>query len=92
MEPLLTPQTLAAALGLAEQTIYNRHSTGGNLPPAIKLGRLLRFRPADVEAWLERQKQPSPSAASTAPVVQPPPVRRRGRPTKAEQIAARRTQ
>ena len=92
MEPLLTPQILAATLGLAEQTIYNRHSTGGNLPPAIKLGRLLRFRPADVEAWLERQKQPSPSAVSTAPAVQRPPARRRGRPTKAEQIVARRTQ
>ncbi|MEZ0245650.1 MAG: helix-turn-helix transcriptional regulator, partial [Methylophilaceae bacterium] len=57
VEQLLTPKTLAATLGLAEQTIYNRHSTGGDLPLAIKLGRLLRFRPSDVEAWLERQQQ-----------------------------------
>jgi predicted DNA-binding transcriptional regulator AlpA len=85
---LLTPQTLADMLGLAEQTIYNRHSTGGDLPPCFKLGRLLRFRPADVEAWLANhsstaEQQPA-SASPPTPV-----VRRRGRPTKAEQIAAR---
>lgn len=91
MEQLLTPKTLAAALGLAEQTIYNRHSTGGNLPPAIKVGRLLRFRPTDFEAWLERQQHPLPS--STVSCVQSEtnaPRRRRGRPTKAEEIAAKR--
>ena len=52
VEQLLSPKALAALLGLAEQTIYNRHSLGGDLPPAIKLGRALRFRPADVVAWL----------------------------------------
>ncbi|NMV40676.1 helix-turn-helix domain-containing protein [Ralstonia insidiosa] len=88
MEDLLTPKTLAAALGLAEQTIYNRHSTGGDLPPCIKLGRLLRFRPVDVEAWLAKQL-----GATENPVVQERThvPRRRGRPTKAEQVAARRT-
>jgi excisionase family DNA binding protein len=88
MEQLLTPKELAVALGLAEQTIYNRHSTGGDLPQALKLGRLLRFRPTDVEAWLERLQSPLPS--SPLPTSQPSPSRRRGRPTKAEQVAARR--
>lgn len=88
VEQLLTPKTLAITLGLAEQTIYNRHSTGGDLPPAIKLGRLLRFRPSDVEAWLKRQQQ----ASTTLRSPQPPSVTRRpGRPTKAEQVAARRS-
>lgn len=87
MEQLLTPKTLAITLGLAEQTIYNRHSTGGDLPPAIKLGRLLRFRPSDVEAWLERQQ---PSTTPPAPV-QPSVTRRPGRPSKAEQVATQRT-
>jgi predicted DNA-binding transcriptional regulator AlpA len=87
VEQLLTPKTLATTLGLAEQTIYNRHSTGGDLPSAIKLGRLLRFRPSDVEAWLERQQQTS----TTPPKPVPPTVTRRpGRPTKAEQVAAAR--
>ncbi len=85
MEQLLTPKTLAAALGLAEQTIYNRHSTGGDLPAVIKLGRLLRFRPTDVEAWLERRQQPTALVSPSMPLV----ARRPGRPTKAEQIARR---
>lgn len=86
MEPLLTPKTLAVTLGLAEQTIYNRHSSGGDLPPAIKLGRLLRFRPAEVEAWLVRKQQPIEVIKAKSPKVS----RRPGRPTKAEQVEARR--
>lgn len=85
VEQLLTPKTLAAALGLAEQTIYNRHSSGGDLPPVIKLGRLLRFRPADVEVWLECRQQLTAPVSTSAPLV----ARRPGRPTKAEQIARR---
>jgi len=78
---------LAAVLGLAEQTIYNRHSIGGDLPPSIKLGRLLRFRPSDVEAWLKDQQ----AAEVIQPPAPPPSGRRPGRPTKAEQVAARRS-
>lgn len=87
METLLSPKTLAAKLGLAEQTVYNRHSTGGDLPPAIKLGRLLRFHPDEVEAWLAQHRQPSPQVPPPLP---PSVARRPGRPTKAEQIIARR--
>lgn len=87
VQQLLTPQTLAAMLGLAVQTIYNRHSTGGDLPRVTKLGRLLRFRPTDVEVWLEGQQenivQQSTAALSML-------ARRPGRPTKAEQIARRK--
>jgi predicted DNA-binding transcriptional regulator AlpA len=88
-QPLLSAKALAVVLGLAEQTIYNRHSTGGSLPPCIKLGRLLRFRATDVEAWLADQ----PSSPGQRPVVAgaPPVKRRRGRPTKADQVAARRS-
>lgn len=85
MERLFTPQTLADYLGLAVQTIYNRHASGGDLPPVIKIGRLLRFQPQDVVAWLERQRgqgQAEQSALVAAP-------RRRGRPSKAEEVAAR---
>ncbi|MFC4523252.1 helix-turn-helix transcriptional regulator [Cupriavidus pinatubonensis] len=66
MQQLFSPKTLAAYLGLAEQTIYNRHSTGGDLPKAIKLGQLLRFRPADVEAWLHAKRQ---SNAAVTPLL-----------------------
>lgn len=88
MEKFFSPKTLANYLGLAEQTIYNRHSTGGDLPQAIKLGRLLRFRLTDVEAWLEAKHQACATPLSFPPT-QPLTPRRRGRPTKAEQVAAR---
>ena len=91
MEQLLTPQTLASLLGMATQTIYNRYSTGGNLPPAIKLGRLLRFRVGDVREWLKAQEvksHPPPKHIAAAPL----PKRRPGRPTKQEQIAMREKQ
>lgn len=66
MPQLYSPKTLAVFLGLAEQTIYNRHSTGGDLPNAIKLGQLLRFRPADVDAWLDAKRR-SNSAVTPRP-------------------------
>lgn len=89
VEQLLSPKALASLLGLAEQTIYNRHSTGGDLPPAIKIGRALRFRPADVSAWLDGHLQAQASIPATS---RSHAIRRRGRPTKAEQIAARHLQ
>ena len=89
MEQLLSPKMLAEYLNLAEQTIYNRHSTGGDLPKTIKIGRLLRFRLTDVDAWLEKQSKTDNPATSTTALPSPTP-KRRGRPTKAEQIAARK--
>ncbi|WP_293779725.1 helix-turn-helix domain-containing protein [uncultured Oxalicibacterium sp.] len=83
MEQLFTPETLAIYLGLSLQTIYNRHSTGGDLPVAIKMGRRLRFKPVDVENWLNQHQHihscPTVSSEKTRP----------GRPTKSEQIARR---
>lgn len=87
VEQLLTPKTLAAMLGLAEQTIYNRHSTGGDLPSVTKLGRLLRFRLVDVEVWLECKRQ---NVTQQCTAESPMLARRPGRPTKAEQIARRK--
>lgn len=87
MEQLLTPQTLASSLGMATQTIYNRYSAGGDLPPSIKLGRLLRFRASDVCEWLKSQEV-KPSKVQDAAKT-PHPKRRPGRPTKQEQIALR---
>ncbi|WP_310158721.1 helix-turn-helix domain-containing protein [Herbaspirillum sp. 1173] len=55
MLPLLSPHDLAKVLGVAEQTIYNRHSNRDDLPPSIKLGRLLRFRREDVDTWLQQK-------------------------------------
>lgn len=86
MEQLFTPESLANYLGLSRQTIYNRHSTGGDLPLLIRIGRLIRFHPRDVEYWLELQRskqKPVSLSVERAP-------KRRGRPTKAEQVAIRK--
>jgi predicted DNA-binding transcriptional regulator AlpA len=84
MDQLLSPKALASALGVAEQTIYNRHSSGGNLPRSIKLGRLLRFRATDVDAWIA--SQPSSSGQQTA-IGSAPTVKRRNDATETEQVA-----
>lgn len=57
MDRLLTPRELSALIALAQQTIYNRRTTGGDLPPAIVLGRRVRFKVADVQQWMERHRE-----------------------------------
>ena len=83
MEKLFTPEALGAMLSMSVQTVYNRRAQGLSLPSAIKLGRLLRFRESDIEIWIAAQTEsPAPLSAQL--------VRRRGRPTKVEQIASRK--
>lgn len=85
MATLLTIDDLAAVLRLSVATIWNRRSKAPHtLPPAVDLPGAggLRWRQQDVEAWLE--------AHLSAAAVQAP--RRRGRPTKAEQIERQRAE
>lgn len=65
MDRLLTPRELSALIALAQRTIYNRRATGGDLPPAIVLGRRLRFRASDVERWMEKHKENRDKHAET---------------------------
>lgn len=61
-EGLWTIHDLAAYLNVPKATIY-RWRTDGHGPPGFMVGRALRFRPADVEAWLaERADEPAASA------------------------------
>ena len=53
---------LAEYLGVPQQTIY-RWRTHGDGPRGIKVGRHLRFRRSDVDAWLESQADSRPPAA-----------------------------
>jgi len=93
MEQLLSLKQLAVLLGIAEQTIYNRHSVGGDLPTVIKLGRLIRFKPSDVEQWLDKKSQVAASGLinnqCSALPIDVPVSKRRGRPCKTAQRAAR---
>lgn len=57
-----TPERLAEYLGIPVKTLYQwRHRGVG--PRAIKVGRHLRYRPSDVERWLDAQAD-QPRAAS----------------------------
>jgi len=57
-EKLLTPEQVAERLQVTERTVYGwlRH---GKLP-ALKLGRLWRIRPDDLETFLENARKMPP--------------------------------
>lgn len=58
---LLSAQDVADYVGVPLTTLY-QWRTKGTAPRGIRAGKHLRFRPADVEAWLERQSDPPPAA------------------------------
>lgn len=51
----MTPEELAEYLGMTPRWIFRNHQTLGI--PAFQIGRTLRFRREDVEAWLETRRQ-----------------------------------
>lgn len=60
---LMSTRELAEYLGVPRNTIYQwRHNGDG--PRAIRVGRHLRFRRADIDEWLERNAEPGPAAPS----------------------------
>jgi excisionase family DNA binding protein len=58
IERLLTVQELGEMLGIPVKTVYRwRHRGEG--PPPIRVGRFLRYDPADVSRWLDQRKAAS---------------------------------
>lgn len=51
MEELWDIARVASFLGVTERTVYNKVRAGDL--PAVKVGRLWRVRPADLQAWLD---------------------------------------
>jgi hypothetical protein len=95
--PTVDAAGLAAILHCSVDTVVsNAHRAPGRLPPQLKTGgRRLLWLLSDVMAWLEAHRAgpaPAPAArrghgGAATPVAALP--RRRGRPTKAEQLARR---
>jgi excisionase family DNA binding protein len=55
-ERLLTVEELADYLGVPVATLYQwRHRREG--PPGFRVGRYIRYRRTDLEAWIDRQLQ-----------------------------------
>lgn len=52
MERLMTRKELAVFLGVQPQTIARWKWAGTDSPPSIKIGRSVRYRQSEVEAWL----------------------------------------
>jgi excisionase family DNA binding protein len=62
-EGLVTARDLADLLGLSASTILDMWERGDL--PGFKIGRAVRFRPSEVEAWLEGcRRGPAPSNRS----------------------------
>ncbi len=56
---LLTPPEAAAYIGVTENTLSVWRCVGRYAIPFIKVGRLVRYRRSDLEAWLESRTQNS---------------------------------
>jgi len=54
---LLTPEDLGDQLRMSVKAIYNLRASGDatKLPPTLKVGKHLRWRQADVDAWIDAQ-------------------------------------
>jgi hypothetical protein len=55
-EPLWTVDDVAAFLAIPVQTLY-QWRTRRTGPPARRVGKHLRYRPADVRAWFDQLDQ-----------------------------------
>ncbi len=52
-DSLLSPSEAAAYIGVSENTLSVWRCVGRYAIPFIKVGRLVRYRRSDLEAWLE---------------------------------------
>lgn len=55
LEPVLTLSELADRLHVSVQTLYDLRSHGRG-PRGFRVGRELRFRASEIEAWLSRME------------------------------------
>lgn len=55
-EALWTVRDVARFLGVPAKTIYTWRARGDG-PPGFRVGKHLRFRPAEVESWLESHRE-----------------------------------
>jgi excisionase family DNA binding protein len=56
MERLFSPIELADYLGVPLQTVYRWRNRGGG-PPAMRVGRHLRYAEGDVVRWLDARRE-----------------------------------
>lgn len=55
---LLSEQEVAAWLGVSVRTLRRWRLEHGYGPPIVRVGRFVRYRRGDVEAWIAAQHEP----------------------------------
>jgi len=58
-DPLFTPPEAAAYIGVSENTLSVWRCVGRYAIPFIKVGRLVRYRVSDLDAWLKSRTHTS---------------------------------
>jgi predicted DNA-binding transcriptional regulator AlpA len=51
-EPLLIPDTAAAAIAGVSRAHWHRLRAAGKLPPSVRLGRKVLWRRQEIELWI----------------------------------------
>jgi len=91
LETLFSVAETAAALGVHPISIYK--ALAGDLkmpvPVSVRIGRSIRFREKDVVNFLNAHSFAARSRSIESPRVNLPQPKRKGRPTKADQIKKR---
>lgn len=67
LEELWDVSELCATLRVARSTVYDWVHAG--FVPHVRLGTCVRFRPSDIQAWLDQKAHPGRS--TRVPVIQP---------------------
>ena len=60
-ESLMSLGDVADYLGVPVRTVYSWRATGKG-PRGFRVGKYVRYKASDVDAWLERQADPAPAA------------------------------
>jgi excisionase family DNA binding protein len=55
---MLNPEEAATYMGISKSTLY-KHTSGGNIAYYKPNGKLILFRKADLDKWLEANRIPS---------------------------------
>lgn len=67
MEPLMSAEEVGEIIGRPARTLRQWRYLGKG-PKYVKVGATVRYRPADVEAWIEAQaKEPADHKKGTTP-------------------------
>jgi len=69
VEKLLSTKEVADAIGIASETVRHWRQTGRG-PTVVRVGRYVRYRPEDVESWLDSQST-VPRASGVLPAGRP---------------------